>query len=217
VLRFVIWELIIKNNIKMLAAKADYSIPALAAEITARRGKKMSAAALRCYTRVPQERQPNKALAEVIADILHCSVSEVIGELNKKDLPVVKKIPLYGADTEGFADNSNVSAPVDYIVAHPNVAKNVNAYAVMVSGVTMTPRFRAGEIVFCSPGIPPRAGDDVCIIYKESQSTKKAIIKQFLNADEESIYVTQHNPVQQITVEKHLVESIHTICGITIT
>src|SRR5580704_5199925 len=72
------------------------------------------------------------------------------------------KIPLYG-QAEGGADGQfplNGSL-INEIDAPPPLAGVSGAYAVMVVGTSMEPRYFAGEAVYVNPRVPVRAGDFV--------------------------------------------------------
>lgn len=206
-----------KNRIKSLAAEAGISIPDLAAAISAHRGKNMSAAALRCYTRVPQERQPDKKLAQTIGDILKCSPEEVMGVEARQVEITQTRLPLYGSAAAGLGvDTTNTTSPIDYIDAHPGVTANKDAYAIYVSGDSMEPRFRSGEIVFCNPGQPPRRGDDVVVQLHPAAGNHTAIVKRFVSSNAEEITLHQFNPDKDLKIKTESVVSINVIIGTSI-
>lgn len=206
-----------KNRIKSLAAERGIALPDLAAAISKHRGKNMSAAALRCYTRVPQERQPDDKLAQCIADILKCTPEEVLGVKARTSEITQSRLPLYGSAAAGLgADTTDTTTPIDYVDAHPSVSSNRNAFGVYVSGDSMEPRFRSGEIVYCNPGQPPRRGDDVVVQLHPEAGRHTAIIKQYVSSDSRTITLHQHNPDRDIELDIDSVESINVIVGTTL-
>lgn len=201
-----------QNRIAELCARAGIKSPELARRID------MRPATLRTYIR--GEREPRPALAEKLADALECSVNEIMG-YDANGAPPPKEpgnsqIPLYGNAAAGLgADVTDVTTPVEYIIAHPSLASSSAGYAVFVVGTSMEPRYREGEIVFVKPGKPPRRGDDV-VVQLEDDKARTAIVKEFVSADNDHITLRQYNPDTEISLPRESVVSIHPICGMTV-
>ena len=178
----------------------------------------MRPATLRTYIR--GEREPRPALAEKLADALECSVNEIMG-YDANGAPPPKEpgnsqIPLYGNAAAGLgADVTDVTTPVEYIIAHPSLASSSAGYAVFVVGTSMEPRYREGEIVFVKPGKPPRRGDDV-VVQLEDDKARTAIVKEFVSADNDHITLRQYNPATEISLPRESVVSLPPISGKTV-
>jgi phage repressor protein C with HTH and peptisase S24 domain len=92
-----------------------------------------------------------------------------------------RRIPLIGfaqAGSEGFFDDGGypVGGGWDEI-ATPDVG-DPNAYALEISGDSMEPVFRDGDIVIVSPAAPVRRGDRVVVKTKHGEVMAKQLLRQ---------------------------------------
>jgi len=192
------------NRIKQLCAEADITISQLARRID------MQPHALRRYTR--HESEPKLSLAKRIGQELNVGVEDVIGMASTTAISS-RSIPLYGAAEGGVGvEITDVSAPIDQIEAPSFLASVTDGYAVYITGSSMEPRFRSGEIAFVHPHKPVRAGDDV-IVQIESDGKRHAVIKQFKRFDDDAVVLAQHNPEKEITYQKSEVSALHSVIG----
>lgn len=94
---------------------------------------------------------------------------------------VHRNIPLIGmaqAGNEGFFDDAGYPAGAGWDeIAFPGVA-DPNAYALEVSGDSMEPVFRDGDIVIVSPGTTLRRGDRVVVRTKDGEVLAKELRRQ---------------------------------------
>ena len=193
------------NRIKQLCAEADITISELARRID------MQPHALRRYTR--HESEPKLALAKRIAKEIGVGVEDVLGVTSGNVSATAKTIPLYGAAQGGVGvEITDVSSPIDEIEAPSFLNSVTDGYAVYITGSSMEPRFRSGEIAFVHPHKPVRAGDDV-IVQIESDGKRHAIIKQFKRFDDDAVVLEQHNPQKQLTYQKSEISALHSVIG----
>jgi phage repressor protein C with HTH and peptisase S24 domain len=196
-----------KNRLKILLAEREMSARDLAEKL----GKQPHT--IRRYIR--QESQPRVSLANQIAEILECTMAEVVGyeEKNLDAPPGRKTLPIYGAAQggEGF-DITDVSAPIDAMPVPELLQACPTAYAVYVSGESMAPRYLAGEKLFVHPGIPVAGGDFVVIQFSD-QNTRHAVVKRFISTSDETVMVEQFNPQKKISYPRATVEHVHKIVG----
>lgn len=72
------------------------------------------------------------------------------------------------------------------------------AYAVLVYGTSMEPRFKAGETVWINPHLPVRAGDDVIAQIltqgSDDRGDVESYIKEFRSKSSKALRLIQHNP-----------------------
>jgi phage repressor protein C with HTH and peptisase S24 domain len=92
-----------------------------------------------------------------------------------------RRIPLIGlaqAGAEGYFDDGGypVGGGWDEI-AVPDIA-DPNAYALEISGESMEPVFRDGDVVIVSPGAPVRRGDRVVVRTKKGEVMAKELLRQ---------------------------------------
>jgi phage repressor protein C with HTH and peptisase S24 domain len=92
-----------------------------------------------------------------------------------------RRIPLIGlaqAGSEGFFDDGGypVGGGWDEISV-PDVP-DPNAYALEISGDSMEPVFRDGDVVIVSPGAPVRRGDRVVVRTRKGEVMVKELLRQ---------------------------------------
>lgn len=173
----------------------------------------MSGAALRYYVR--QETQPKIELAQKIARFFDVSPEYVMG-LRDDAEPIVNydEIPLFGfvrGSKEGEAVVTD--EPVDYLERPCFIARGQQAYAVTVTGNSMSPRFNPRDVVYAAPRLPVEAGDYVIVQFIEDDE-RCAIIKQLVSADDEKIVLHQFNPASNFSIERKRVVALDRISGI---
>jgi len=199
-----------RNKIRILAAERNLSVAELA---------KLSGVQphnLRRYAR--QEAQPRIEIANKIAEALNVSLDEVMGtNLGSAPMsappPTHRTIPVYGAAQGGVGhDITDVSAPIDHIAAPDWIAGNPNAYAVIVTGDSMEPRFFAGETLFIHPGLPPKPGDDV-IVQLDNGSSSQAVVKRLTRRTAAKLICEQFNPPTDVQFDATEVKSVHRVVG----
>jgi phage repressor protein C with HTH and peptisase S24 domain len=94
---------------------------------------------------------------------------------------VQRRIPLIGlaqAGAEGYFDDAGypVGGSWDEIDL-PSVA-DPHAYAVEISGDSMEPVYRDGDIVIVSPAAPTRRGDRVCVRTNDGEVMAKELVRR---------------------------------------
>jgi phage repressor protein C with HTH and peptisase S24 domain len=131
------------------------------------------------------------------------------------------KIPLYG-QAEGGADGQfplNGSL-INEIDAPPPLVGVSGAYAVMVVGTSMEPRYFAGEAVFVNPRVPVRAGDFVVAQVAAPAGAHEggdpgepplAYVKRYLGRGDKSVRFEQLNPGKRLTFPADRIVSIHRV------
>lgn len=97
-----------------------------------------------------------------------------------------------GGDDGDFEFNGDV---VDYVRRPPGIAAARNAFAVYVTGGSMSPRFEAGELVFVHPDRPPVSGSDVLVeLHGRDGQPGACYIKRLLRRTPTKIVLQQFNP-----------------------
>jgi phage repressor protein C with HTH and peptisase S24 domain len=94
---------------------------------------------------------------------------------------ITRRIPLIGlaqAGSDGFFDDGGypVGGGWDEISV-PDVP-DPNAYALEISGESMEPVFRDGDVVIVSPGAPVRRGDRVVVRTRQGEVMAKQLLRQ---------------------------------------
>lgn len=121
------------------------------------------------------------------------------------------KVPLYGTAVGGedgeFVLNGN---RLDDIFAPPSLSGITEAYAVQISGDSMSPRYEDGETVFVNPKRRAIRGDYVVAqIHMVEDEPPLAYIKKLVRRTDKELILEQFNPPKTITFEGHRVASVH--------
>lgn len=124
-----------------------------------------------------------------------------------------KRIPVYGQAIGGldgrFVLNGNEMFDV---IAPASLSGVPNAYAVMVVGDSMEPRYHSGEVAYVHPGLPVRRGDYVVAqIVEDEHEPPSAFVKQFVSLTENGLTLEQLNPKRAIKFTRPIVKSVHRI------
>lgn len=190
------------NRLKVILAERQMSAGDLAKLLD------LQPQSVRRYVR--QGADPNLRLAARMAEVLDCSVDDILAPPSAD----ANKLPVYGAAQGGLGfDITDVSEPIDMIDCPPQLEDANNAYAVYVAGESMSPRFTTGERLLVHPGRPPVSGDYVVVQFSDNQA-KHAAVKQFVETTEKELVCAQLNPAEQVKYPLKIVDSIHKIVGV---
>lgn len=117
---------------------------------------------------------------ESLAKILQAtgaSLDEFIGLLSSRG-EATRRVPLIGmaqAGDGGFFDDAGFPAGAGWDeIVFPNIADE-NAYALEISGDSMLPVYRDGDVVIVSPNSPVRRGDRVVVKTREGEVLAKEL------------------------------------------
>jgi len=123
------------------------------------------------------------------------------------------RIPLYGQAVGGVDGQFPLNGSlITEIAAPPSLAGVTGAYAVMVVGTSMEPRYFAGEAVFVNPRLPVRVGDFVVAqIAADEGEPPLAYVKRYVGQNEKSIRFEQLNPPKKLAFAADRIVSIHRI------
>lgn len=149
------------------------------------------------------------AVARVIARRQAPAANASLGGL----VDLRSSIPLYGQAEAGrdgsFPLNGN---HIQDIIAPPSLAGVVGAYAVMVVGDSMEPRYFSGETVFVNPRAPIRRNDFVVAqIAADEGEPPLAFIKRFVSREKTKLRLFQLNPKKDLEFPVARVVSVHRI------
>jgi len=114
-----------------------------------------------------------------------------------QEFPQGQSIPLLGQSAGGpngrFVLNGT---EVGRVFCPPMLEGVEGAYAVMVFGTSMEPRYFAGETVWVNPHLPVRSGDDVIaqFVGDEEGLPADSYIKRFTSQSSKVLRLYQYNP-----------------------
>ena len=121
------------------------------------------------------------------------------------------RIPVYGQAVGGedgqFEMNGNMLFDV---LAPPSLTPASGAYAICVSGSSMSPRYEDGEICFIDPKRRVRPGDYVVAQIKQNDhDAPLAFIKRLVRWTTNELILEQFNPPKNIQFPGGQVHSVH--------
>lgn len=123
-------------------------------------------------------------------------------------------LPVYGQEVGGEHGEFDLDGNVLYEVScPPQLVRTVDAYAVEISGETMWPRYRDGEIVYCDPTRHVKKGDFVVaqVMSDDNSVAPKAFVKMFSHHTDKELVLEQFNPPRKLVFPHDKVLSVHTI------
>jgi phage repressor protein C with HTH and peptisase S24 domain len=124
---------------------------------------------------------------------------------------VGRKIPVYGQAVGGVDGEFVMNGSVLFeVLAPPSVSASSGAYAVMVSGDSMYPRYEDGEICFVDPKRRVKKGDYVIVQIKtEDEGPLLAFVKRFIRHNAVELVLEQFNPAKELRFPSSQVQSVH--------
>lgn len=122
-------------------------------------------------------------------------------------------IPLYGSAVGGIHGEFELNGSFLGHVTGPVSLKLIRgAYAVIVQGESMFPRYEDGETVFVNPHKRVKRGDYVVVqIQLEEAGPKLAYVKRFESRNAEELVLSQLNPLDTLRFKESTVVSVHYI------
>lgn len=110
-----------------------------------------------------------------------------------RDLPVLGRAA--GSETGTMIMEGD---PIDWTWRPHNLDKVEDAFAVFVTGLSMEPRYFAGDIVYVHPTRPIRSGRHVLVETRRHEG----LIKRFDGWSSTHLRLWQYNPGQEILIRK---------------
>lgn len=120
-------------------------------------------------------------------------------------------IPVYGlaaGSVTGMLTMSN--DPIEEVPSPEVLARVRDAYALIVTGTSMEPRYTAGDYVFVHPHKPIRQGDHVVIQELRDGGTVVSI-KRFERFTDGHVVTTQYNPLAEVKFLRTEVAAMHRV------
>jgi phage repressor protein C with HTH and peptisase S24 domain len=121
------------------------------------------------------------------------SIETFIALISENARPITQAVPLIGfaeAGSRGFFDDGGFPVGKGWDeIAFPSV-NDEHAYALEISGNSMEPAYRKGDIIIVSPSAPVRRGDRVVVKTKEGE----VMVKQLARKTAKTIELHSLNP-----------------------
>lgn len=119
--------------------------------------------------------------------------------------------PIFGTAEGGNGNIQITSDPVEFIPT-PHALINVRgAYCVIVSGESMVPSFRPGQLALVHPYLPPRPGEDVILYQDHENGDSSVIIKHLVKVKSDCWVVEQYNPAKTIELKRSQWAKCHVV------
>jgi len=135
--------------------------------------------------------------------------------LPKRELVGDRDLPVYGTTEGGDGIQVMSSEPVDKADRPPSLTFVRDAYGVIVTGDSMTPALRPGDIAVVHPHIQPRR-EDLCVFRSNNHGEFRSTVKEFVSFVKEGWRVKRYKPEEkEFTLKKsdwdecHVVVTIH--------
>ncbi len=121
-----------------------------------------------------------------------------------KNLPVIGRAQ-GGADGDLILDNN----PIDWTFRPPQLSGIQDAFAVYITGDSMAPKYKDGDLAYVHPNRPVTKGRYALIETKDH----RGLIKQFMRWQDDTLVIWQHNPAFEIVIPKKKVLNVMLVIG----
>lgn len=125
-----------------------------------------------------------------------------------------RQIPVYGVAIGGDDGRMKFNGErLDMVGCPPQLTNVPNAYAVYVSGDSMVPSFKPGQLAWVNPHLTARPGDDVIVQLHPEQDgdAPEGFIKELVKRTPSRLVVRQYNPAGEIEFDQADVLSVHVV------
>lgn len=142
----------------------------------------------------------------VRGDVRPARIKGLTSKLALRDLPV-RGTAAGAVANNGFRLTDDI---IDFVARPPALAGIDDAYAIYVTGESMIPLHKPGDLCCVHPGRPCLPGDSVIIQVKYSEDAPiEAYIKTYIRTTPEWVITKQYNPPSEIKYKVGNVYKIH--------
>jgi len=122
-----------------------------------------------------------------------------------------RRLPVYGQAVGGIDGEFPMNGTMLFdVLCPPQLSEVSGAYAVIISGDSMYPRYEDGEIAFIDPTRRVKRGDYVVAqILMDEFSPPHAYVKKFVRHNEQELVLEQFNPARELRFNHKQVVSVH--------
>jgi len=125
-----------------------------------------------------------------------------------------RQIPVYGVAVGGSDGRMKFNGErLDMVGCPPELKNAANAYAVYVTGESMVPSFKPGQLAWVNPNLTARVGDDVIVQLRpeDESDAPEGFIKELVRRTPSKLVVKQYNPEMEISFDQSQVLSVHVV------
>lgn len=123
------------------------------------------------------------------------------------------KIPVFAAAQGGQGHLLITFDPIEHISAPPELASVRGAYGILVTGESMVPAFRPGDIAWVHPHRPPERDSDVVLYHVPPHTEAEAIIKTMVSWTPDKWKLRQYQPAKDFSESRADWPVCHRIVG----
>lgn len=123
-------------------------------------------------------------------------------------------MPVYAGAEGGSGELLIHGEPVDYISRPTSLEHVKDAFAVVVTGTSMVPAFKPGELAMVNPRQAPAPGDD-CILVSTNEVTgeRRGMIKEFVRSTATVWVVRQYEPAETLELPRAEWQTAYKVVG----
>lgn len=123
---------------------------------------------------------------------------------DKRDLPVMGR-------AQGGPDGNIIinDDPIDWTLRPPRLSGVQEAFAIYVTGDSMSPKYEDGDLLYVHPNLPIKKGRYVVIETRDL----RGLIKQFQKWEGDELVISQYNPAKEIRINKQEIKRVMLVIG----
>lgn len=130
----------------------------------------------------------------------------------RRAAPRPHELPVLGSAAGSVLGTLQIGEPVEFVYCPPGLERVEGAYALRVTGTSMSPRFEHGDVIYVHPHREPVAGDYVVVQEREAAGRGViAYVKQLSRVEDGSIVCRQHNPPAEVSFRRAAVLALHRV------
>lgn len=148
-----------------------------------------------------------------LAKVLQSSPSWLLTGEEDAEPALERSLPVYGLAAGSLAGHTVMtSEPIEFAPCPPALTRVRDAYALMVTGSSMQPRYFAGDFIFIHPHRPVRPGDHAVIqVRRYATAETETWIKRYRGETEKQVLVEQYNPPSNMNFDRKFVVAVHRV------
>ena len=112
-----------------------------------------------------------------------------------------RDLPIFGSAEGGSGALILSTEPVDFVKRPEPLARTKGGYGVIITGESMIPVLRPGDIALVNPHLPPRPDSEV-LLQREEHGEHYAIVKTLLRLNATTYRLKQWNPQTDFSRER---------------
>ncbi len=130
-----------------------------------------------------------------------------------------RDVPVWGTvegGPNGAFDVYYGGDPVDWVRRFPGIETSRGIYALYVVGQSMSPAYRAGDLIYVSETKPPSIGCDVVIQCKGTKDGDpvRCFLKRLVRRTADKVVCEQFNPAKEVIFDRSEIVAMHRVLSL---